>query len=188
MAHTPDVGDLAPHFALPGWHDGAEKVFALSSGLGHPVVLAFYPGDDTPTCTRQLCSYSDNLSVLTGLGAEVWGISAQDIASHARFAAKRHLKLPLLADTETEVATAYGVNRLLGVKRAVFVVDADGRVAWRHVAPVGLTYRSTEEIAAVIAALPDPVTPRTGKGTGGDTPVPPPAKGRSPAKAQDSSL
>lgn len=188
MAHTPDVGDLAPHFALPGWHDGAEKVFALSSGLGHPVVLAFYPGDDTPTCTRQLCSYSDNLSVLTGLGAEVWGISAQDIASHARFAAKRHLKLPLLADTETEVATAYGVNGLLGVKRAVFVVDADGRVAWRHVAPVGLTYRSTEEIAAVIAALPDPVTPRTGKATGGDTPVPPPAKGRSPAKAQDSSL
>lgn len=177
MSGTPDVGDLAPHFALPGWFDGREQVFALSAGLGHPVVLAFYPGDDTPTCTKQLCSYSDNLSMLTGLGAEVWGISAQDIASHERFAAKRGLKLPLLADVDKAVSKAYGAAGVLGVKRAVFVIDADGRVAWRHVAPVGLTYRSTEEIAAVIAALPDSVTPRTtaAKRTGGDTVVSPPA-------------
>lgn len=186
MAHTPDVGDLAPHFALPGWHDGAEKIFALSAGLGHPVVLAFYPGDDTMTCTKQLCSYSDNLSDLTGLGAEVWGISAQDIDSHAAFATKRGLKLPLLADTDLTVAKAYGVFGLLGVKRAVFVVDADGRVAWRHVSSVGLTYRSTEEIAAVIAGLPAPVTPGTGKNKGGSDL--PPATSRSRGSAHDSSL
>ena len=186
MSDTPDVGDLAPHFALPGWFDGQERVFALSAGLGHPVVLAFYPGDDTPTCTKQLCSYSDNLSVLTGLGAEVWGISAQDIASHQRFAAKRGLKLPLLADTDKSVAKAYGVTGVLGVKRAVFVIDADGKVAWRHVAPVGLTYRSTEEIAAVIAGLPEAVTPSTT--TGGDTVVPPPANRASRAQSHDSTL
>lgn len=186
MAHTPEVGDLAPHFALPGWHDGSEQVFALSAGLGHPVVLAFYPGDDTMTCTKQLCSYSDNLSDLTGLGAEVWGISAQDIASHAAFATKRGLKLPLLADTDLTVAKAYGVFGLLGVKRAVFVVDADGRVAWRHVSAVGLTYRSTEEIAAVIAGLPAQVTPATGKNRGGSDK--PPASSRSRGQAHDSSL
>ena len=186
MADTPDVGDLAPHFALPGWHDGTERVFALSAGLGHPVVLAFYPGDDTPTCTKQLCSYSDNLSMLTGLGAEVWGISAQDIASHQKFAAKRGIKLPLLADTDKAAAKAYGVAGVLGVKRAVFVVDADGKIAWRQVAPVGLTYRSIEEISAVIAALPSPVTPSTT--AGGDTEVPPPAARKSRSEAHDSSL
>ena len=186
MADTPDIGDLAPHFALPGWHDGTERVFALSAGLGHPVVLAFYPGDDTPTCTKQLCSYSDNLSLLTGLGAEVWGISAQDIASHQKFAAKRGIQIPLLADTDKAVAKAYGVTGVLGVKRAVFVVDADGKVAWKHVAPVGLTYRSLEEISAVIAARPAPITPSTT--TGGDTEVPPPVARKSRAKAHDSSL
>lgn len=188
MAHTPGVGDLAPHFALPGWHDDAEKVFVLSAGLGHPVVLAFYPGDDTMTCTKQLCSYSDNLAVLTGLGAEVWGINSQDIGSHAKFATKRGLRLPLLADTDLAVAKAYGVAGLLGVKRAVFVVDADGVIAWRHVSPVGLTYRSTEEIAAVIAALPSPSTPTAGRPTGDGTKVPPPVRSRSRAKDHDSSL
>jgi peroxiredoxin Q/BCP len=187
MANPPDIGALAPHFALQGWFDDSERVFALSAGLGHPVVLAFYPGDDTPTCTKQLCSYSDNLSILTGLGAEVWGISAQDIASHAAFAAKRGLKLPLLADTDKAVAKAYGVTGVLGVKRATFVIDADGKVAWRHVAPVGLTYKSIEEISAVIAGLPTPVTP-TSSTTGGDTEVPPPAARKSRPKAQDSSL
>jgi thioredoxin-dependent peroxiredoxin len=153
MASAPRPGDRAPEIDLPGWHDGAEHRFRLSEHRGRPVVLAFYPGDDTPVCTRQLCSYSDGLDVLTATGAQVWGISPQDVGSHRRFAERRGLRLPLLADTGRTAIGAYGVGGLLGVKRSVFVVDADGAVAWAHVAPVGLTYRDTDELAAVLAGL-----------------------------------
>lgn len=147
-------GDLAPDLDLPGWHDGEERRFRLSEHRGAPVVLAFYPGDDTPVCTRQLCSYSDGLDVLSGTGAQVWGVSAQDLASHRRFADKRGLRLPLLADVDRTAIRAYGVNGPLGhVKRSVFVVDADGRIAWSHVSTLGLTYRDTDEIAAVLRSL-----------------------------------
>lgn len=151
-------GDPAPDLDLPGWHpspDGGEqRRFRLADHRGAPVVLAFYPGDDTPVCTRQLCSYSDGLDLLTGTGGQVWGISAQDLDSHRRFADKRGLRLPLLADVDKQAARAYGVAGPLGmVRRSVFVVDADGRIAWSHVANVGLTYRDTEEIAAVLREL-----------------------------------
>lgn len=147
-------GDPAPDLDLPGWHDGQERRFRLSDHRGAPVVLAFYPGDDTPVCTRQLCSYSDGLDALTATGAQVWGISAQDVDSHRRFADKRGLRLPLLADVDKSAVRAYGVDGPLGmVRRAVFVVDADGRIAWSHVAAVGLTYRDTDEIASVLREL-----------------------------------
>ena len=147
-------GDPAPDIDLPGWHEGAERRFRLSDHRGAPVVLAFYPGDDTPVCTKQLCSYSDGLDLLTATGAQVWGISAQDVDSHRRFAEKRGLRLPLLADVDKQAIAAYGVNGPLGlVKRSVFVVDAEGRIAWAHVATVGLTYRDTDELAAVLADL-----------------------------------
>ena len=83
----------------------------------------------------------------------MWGISTQDLDSHARFAAKRGLTFPLLADTDKAVVAAYGVNGPLGTRRSVFVVDADGVVRWRHVAAVGLTYRDAGEIAGVLAGL-----------------------------------
>ena len=147
-------GDPAPDVDLPGWHDGAEHRFRLSDQLGRPVVLAFYPGDDTPVCTKQLCSYSDGLDELSATGAQVWGVSAQDLASHRRFAEKRGLRLPLLADVDKRVMKAYGVAGPLGmVRRSVFVVDARGRVAWSHVSTVGLTYRDTDELAAVLLRL-----------------------------------
>ena len=147
-------GDPAPDIDLPGWHDGQERRFRLSEHRGAPVVLAFYPGDDTPVCTKQLCSYSDGLDELTATGAQVWGISAQDVDSHRRFADKRGLRLPLLADVDKSAVRAYGVDGPLGmVRRSVFVVDAGGRIAWSHVATVGLTYRDTVEIAAVLREL-----------------------------------
>lgn len=147
-------GDRAPDLDLPGWHAGEERRFRLSEHRGAPVVLAFYPGDDTPVCTKQLCSYSDGLDVLTGTGAQVWGVSAQDLASHRRFAERRGLRLPLLADVDRKAIRAYGVNGPLGhVKRSVFVVDADGRIAWSHVSTVGLSYRDTDEIAEVLRSL-----------------------------------
>lgn len=154
MARPPGIGSAAPDFTLPGWYDGEERSFTLSAERGNPVVLAFYPGDDTPVCTRQLCSYSDHISDLTGLGAVVWGISTQDIASHRAFATKRGLRLPLLADVDHTVGKAYGVDRAMMTKRSVFVIDAAGRIAWSHVSALGLYYRSVDEIADVLSRLP----------------------------------
>ena len=94
---------------------------------GTPVVLAFYPGDDTMVCTKQLCSYQDDLSMLSDLGAVLWGVSTQGLDSHERFAKKRGLTFPLLADVDKKVHRAYGTAGRLGLpRRAVFVVDAGG--------------------------------------------------------------
>ena len=149
------TGNLAPDFTLSAWTaDGASEL-TLSAHRGAPVVLAFYPGDDTPVCTKQLCSYQDDLSVLTGLGAVLWGVSAQDLASHERFAAKRGLTFPLLADTDKAVHAMYGAKGLMGLpKRAVVVVDADGVVRFHHASQVGLSYQDTDAIATVLRALP----------------------------------
>ncbi len=158
MSHTPsvalDVGSPAPDFTLPAWTPEGRTELTLSAQSGAPVVLAFYPGDDTPVCTKQLCSYSDDLGMLTGLGAVLWGISTQDLDSHERFAAKRSLGFPLLADTDKAVHRLYGTAGRLGLsKRAVFVVDARGRLAWQHVSALGLTYQDTDTIAAVLTGL-----------------------------------
>ena len=154
VATIPSNGSPAPDLDLPAWVDGAEGRVRLSEHRGTPVVLAFYPGDETPVCTRQLCSYQDDLQVLTALGAEVWGISSQDVASHERFATKRGLTFPLLADTDKAVQKAYGVSGLFGMtKRSVFVVDGEGVVRWSHVSQVGLTYQDVDTIAGVLKGL-----------------------------------
>ena len=154
MATTLAPGTPAPDLDLPAWVDGAEGRVRLADHLGTPVVLAFYPGDETPVCTRQLCSYQDDLQVLTGLGAQVWGISSQDVDSHRRFAEKRGLTFPLLADTDKAVQRAYGVAGPFGLtKRSVFVVDAEGVVRWSHISTIGLTYKDVDTIASVLKAL-----------------------------------
>jgi thioredoxin-dependent peroxiredoxin len=154
MSTGADIGDLAPDFTLPGTSPSAgDSDFTLSATRGRPVVLAFYPGDETPVCTRQLCSYQTDLDVLRDLDAQLWGISSQDIDSHRRFQAHRGLTFPLLSDPGNEVFAKYGLGSLLN-RRAVFVIDADGRIAWKHVSTTGLTYRRTDEIAAALRALP----------------------------------
>lgn len=155
MTKSPADGSPAPDLDLPGWVDGAEGRLRLSEQRGAPVVLAFYPGDETPVCTRQLCSYQDDLQVLRGLGAQVWGISSQDVASHQRFAEKRGLTFPLLADTDKTAQKAYGVVGPFGMtKRSVFVVDAEGVLRWSHVSTVGLRYQDVETLAEVLKGLP----------------------------------
>ena len=150
----PVIGSPAPDFALPAWTPEGRAELRLSAQRGAPVVLAFYPGDDTPVCTRQLCSYQDDLGVLTGLGASLWGISAQDVDSHERFAAKRGLGFPLLADVDKAVHALYGAKGLLGLpKRAVVVVDAEGVVRFHHASQVGLTYQDTDTIERVLEEL-----------------------------------
>lgn len=151
---VPALGTPAPDVDLPAWA-GGEVVQLRLSEQRTPVVLALYPGDGTPVCTRQLCSYQDDLGVLEGLGAALWGISSQDLDSHARFAERRGLTFPLLSDTDKGVQRAYGVLGPLGLtKRSVFVVDATGVLRWKHVSTVGLTYRQVDEIAQALKALP----------------------------------
>ena len=146
------VGDRAPAFTLPGTGD---RKYSLADYAGRPVVLVFYPGDDTPVCTKQLNTYNDGLDQFTALGAQVLAISAQDIASHERFSAKHGgFDFPLLADTDKAVAAAYGTLGPIGFpRRSVFIVDADGVIRYAHRAIAGLTYRPISELVNVLSKI-----------------------------------
>jgi peroxiredoxin Q/BCP len=158
MAKQPEIGQAAPDFTLPGvtLADGqaVRGEYALSAARGAPLVLAFYPGDDTAVCTRQLCSYTADLADFAGVGATVWGISPQDVDSHEAFARKRDLGFPLLADVGLAVSREYGIGLGSGgLRRSVFIVDAAGLVRWKHVTLVGLTFPRAAVITAKVAEL-----------------------------------
>lgn len=142
------MGEPAPDFTLPGTggHD-----YTLSEHRGHPVVLAFYPGDDTPVCTVQLNTYNDDLGAFTALGAQVFGISPQSLASHETFAAKFGFGFPLLADVDKRVGETYGIIGPLGFyRRSVFVVGADGILRYARRSLIGVTFTRTPELLAAI--------------------------------------
>ncbi len=144
------VGDLAPDFTL---HGTGETSVSLSSFRGQPVVLVFYPGDDTPVCTKQLNSYNNELSAFDGVGAQVLAVSAQDVASHEQFSSKYGFGFPLLADTDKAVASLYGTVGPLGFsRRSVFVINASGVITYAHRAIAGITYRSVDELVAAVEA------------------------------------
>jgi peroxiredoxin Q/BCP len=150
MARGPQVGDAAPDFTL----EGTGGMFRLADHRGSRVVLLFYPGDETPVCTRQFRSYRDRAEDMDALDAVVVGISPQDLDSHEAFAAHHGLTVPLLADVDKAVARAYGVLRpVLGTQRAGFVVDETGRVAWRKVHALGLDYVGVDELRAALGAV-----------------------------------
>jgi peroxiredoxin Q/BCP len=145
-----NTGDLAPDFTLPG----TDGPFRLSDHRGRPVVLLFYPGDFTPVCTRQFCSYAERAEDLSDLDAVVVGISAQDLDTHDEFRAAHAIPVALLADTEKAVARAYGVTApILGVRRAVVIVDAEGRIAHKDVHAVGLSFRTVDDIRDALDAV-----------------------------------
>lgn len=148
---SPDVGELAPDFTLPGIvvEDGeaTTRHFTLSERRGHPVVLAFYPADNSPGCTAQLCSYQDELASFRDLGAEIWGISRQNQHSHERFARTKNLGFPLLADEKGDVVAAYGIGLMgMAVRRSIFIIGPDGLVSWRHISLVGFTFQSADTL------------------------------------------
>jgi thioredoxin-dependent peroxiredoxin len=150
MSKSPQVGDQAPDFEL----QGTDGPFKLSDRRGERVVLLFYPGDNTPVCTRQFCSYRDRPQEFAALGATVVGISAQDVASHEGFVAKNNLTVPLLADADGAIAKLYSAHGRLGTKRAVIVIDEQGIVRHRHDHMLGLDYKSVDELKAALDALP----------------------------------
>jgi peroxiredoxin Q/BCP len=142
------VGDPAPDFTLPG--TGGQD-YTLSSCRGRPVVLVFYPGDNTLVCTRQLMAYSSDISSFDTLGAVVWGISPQSVESHESFRAGRELKMPLLSDIDKRVGSLYGILGPLGFyRRSIFVVGPDGRVRWLHRSITGATFRPSSELVAAV--------------------------------------
>jgi peroxiredoxin Q/BCP len=142
------VGDRAPAFTLEGT---GGLTYSLSDYEGQTVVLVFYPGDDTPVCTKQLNSYNDDISAFSDVGAQVLAVSAQGIESHERFAAKHGFTFPLLADTDKAVAGEYGTLGPLGFpRRSVFVIDGKGVVRYAHRAIAGLTFRPTAELIRAV--------------------------------------
>ncbi len=146
------IGDVAPSFTLRA--TGGRNV-SLGDYLGHPVVLVFYPGDDSPVCTRQLNSYNDDLSQFSALNAQVLAVSSQSIESHEKFSAEQGFRFPLLADVDKVVAGAYGTLGPLGFqRRSVFVIDSTGVVRYAHRAIAGLTFRPVGELVDVLLGLP----------------------------------
>ncbi len=152
MASSPplEVGDVAPDFVLPGTSD---QNYSLSQFRGQKVVLVFYPGDATLVCTKQLCSYNQELQQFKKVNAQILAISAQDIASHENFSAAQGFKFPLLADTDKTVANLYSVIGPLGLpRRSVFVIDAKGVIKYVHRALLGVTFRPVAELIEAVAA------------------------------------
>lgn len=127
---TVKAGQPAPAFSLP---DQNGKLHALGDYAGKWLVLYFYPKDDTPGCTKQACSFRDDLFQIEKLGAKVVGVSVDSSDSHAQFARKYKLPFPLLADHEGKVADSYGALTNLGIiklaKRYTFLIDGQGKVA-----------------------------------------------------------
>jgi peroxiredoxin len=130
MANVPDVGDRAPDFTLPSTQGEITLSKALKKGA---VLLVFYPGDDTPVCTKQLCNYRDNLDLFGGLGVQVIAINPQTEDSHRKFADKHRLPFPVVADAGGRVCREYGALNFLGMaKRALVLIGGDGKVKWRR--------------------------------------------------------
>lgn len=150
------IGSPAPDFALDGTDgtDEGRRTYRLSDYAGTPVVLVFYPGDNTPVCTRQLNEYTAEIGAFEGVGAQVLALSPQDVPSHDAFADEQGgFGFPLLADTEKSVGDAYGILGPLGFyRRSVFVVDAAGKVSYSHRAIAGLSFRPTDELVKAVEA------------------------------------
>ncbi|GAB4199623.1 MAG: peroxiredoxin [Wenzhouxiangellaceae bacterium] len=141
------IGDKAPGFTLP---DQDEQPFTLADHQGRKLLLVFYPGDNTPVCTRQLCEYRDGIEEFTDLGIDVVGISHNDAESHRKFRERHQLPFTLLTDADLAVAEQYDCKGMLGMKRGVFVLDEQGVIIYAHVENLSLFRRRREEILAAI--------------------------------------
>jgi thioredoxin-dependent peroxiredoxin len=151
-----EEGERAPAFSLTA--DDGKKV-RLADFKGRPVVLYFYPKDDTPGCTREACAFRDQQAPLKKLGAVVLGVSADGVESHGEFRDKYDLNFPLLADPDHKMAEKYGAwreknmygKKFMGIQRSTFLIDADGKVAklWKAVKVDG----HDEQVLRALAGL-----------------------------------
>jgi peroxiredoxin len=144
------AGTPAPDFTL---HTTPDQAVSLSDLRGQPVILAFYPADWSPVCGDQMALYNEVLPEFQRLGAELLGISVDGVWCHIAFAHDRKLRFPLLSDfhPKAEVSSTYGVYREQDgtSERALFVIDAQGVIAWSHVSPVGINPGADGILAAL---------------------------------------
>ena len=147
------IGDKAPEFDLP---TGDGRKLSLKDLKGKKVVLYFYPKDSTSGCTREACSFQDNLKTIEKKGAVVVGVSADSVDSHRKFAEKYELTFPLVSDEKKEIVKKYGVwkekslygKTYMGVERTTFIIDGKGTVS--HIFPKVKVDGHTEEILAAL--------------------------------------
>ena len=158
MSDWIEAGTRAPAFTLTA--DDGTKV-RLSAQKGNPVVLYFYPKDDTPGCTREACAFRDAQNKLKCLGVQLYGLSPDDVDSHARFRDKFNLNFPLLADLSHKVAEKYGAwreknmygKKTMGIQRSTFLIDATGKVAklWKRVRVDGHDQQVLEAVESLVS-------------------------------------
>ncbi len=144
------IDTQAPDFELK---DDQGKLRKLSQWKGKKLMLVFYPGDNTPVCTSQLCDYRDGISDFGDLGVDIVGISADSVESHQRFKAKHKLPFPLLSDPDLAVAADWDCKGLLGIKRAVFLLDEDQVVRYEHIESLAIFRRKRDELLQAIKSL-----------------------------------
>lgn len=154
MSTAPGEGDKAPDFTLPGT-DGTEdghRDYSLADYRGEVVVLAFYPGDNTWVCTRQLNAYTAEIDQFREVDARILAISPQTVESHDGFIQNQGgFAFPLLADVDKTVGGLYSVLGPVGFyRRSVFVIDGGGTIRWCHRAVAGLSFRPTAEIVEAV--------------------------------------
>jgi peroxiredoxin Q/BCP len=151
MASKISVGDKAPDFEGP---TGDGRNLGLKDFVGKKVVLYFYPKDDTPGCTKEACSFRDNLGLIRSTGAEIVGVSLDSPESHKKFSTKFHLPFPLISDEKGQVAKAYGVLKDTGksTNRVTFIIDKNGKIA--KIFPKVDVTKHTEEVADALKTLP----------------------------------
>ena len=145
------VGEKAPDFEGP---TGDGSRLGLKDFIGKKnVVLYFYPKDDTPGCTKEACSFRDNISPIRAMGAEILGVSLDSPNSHKKFTEKYGLNFPLISDKEKDIARAYGVlkDTQTSTNRVTFIIDKSGKVA--HIFPKVDVIKHTEEVVAALKDL-----------------------------------
>jgi peroxiredoxin Q/BCP len=146
-------GDEAPEFTLPGVAPGGGRAtYTLSEFHGQPVVLVFYPGDDTAVCTQQLTTYTSDIGRFDEVGAQVLAVNPQSLESHEQFACHQGgFAFPLLSDADQAVGRLYDVPGPLGFyRRSAFVIDAGGVIRYVHRARTPLIFRPTDELVAAV--------------------------------------
>ena len=152
-----EVGDIAHNFVLDGVDgDGTgQRQFSLDAYRGLPVVLVFYPADNSPVCTAQLRSYTDDMSAFASVGAQVLALSPQSVSDHVEFAKQNGgFGFPLLADVDKQVAKDFEILGPIGFyRRSVFVIDANRIIRWARRAAAGLTFRPVYEIVEAVRSI-----------------------------------
>ncbi|MEL7139387.1 MAG: peroxiredoxin [Pseudomonadota bacterium] len=155
-ATLPGPGDMAPDFTLPA--DGG-RTLSLADFVGKPLVLYFYPKDDTSGCTKEAVGFSELIGEFQSAGAAIVGVSKDTAAKHDKFIAKHDLKVGLLSDAEGDLCERYGVwkeksmygKKYMGIERSTFLIGADGKIAeaWRNVKVPG----HVDTVLAAVKAL-----------------------------------